>query len=968
MAREDRAAYGAAVPPPAQTAAGRGPGPRPWREVVAPHPDVRDGRHAQAGFAADLAQVRTGQATVEYQDPREFFARTFLTGGLHRLLAAALRRLGGRGGEPVVQLRTAFGGGKTHAMLALYHLWGGEAGGEELPGVADLIRGAGVPGLPRARTAVLAGTDLGPAQPWPCAALGGRPVRTLWGELAAQIGGPAAYEGFRRPDQEAVPPGAGELVRLLEAHGPVLILVDELVAFARTLQGRDGLSAGTFDANLTFLHNLTEAVRRSRAALLVLTLPASEIELGGAAGREAMARIEATVGRVEAAWRPASAQEALDIVRRRLFLPVGDEAGRDATCRAFWDLYAERVADFPSEARARTYLERLRAAYPIHPELFDRLSEDWAAIEGFQGTRGVLRLMAAAVHELWTREDASLLILPGALPLGAPRVREELTRHLAEGWSGVVEADVDGEGAEATRVDRENPRLGQVAAARRVARAVFLGSAPPVRQQRVRGMLDARVRLGAVQAGESVALFDDALAHLRDRSTHLHGDARRLWYDTQPNLLHTARDRAGRWEAWQVEEEVRRRLRTRERGDFAAVQVYEPGSDVPDAPEARLIVLPFRDAHGHQGPDAPASEAIALAEGLLARRGSGRRQYRNALLFVAAAQSAVGGLDEAVRQELAWRSIIDDAEEGLLDVDLWNVQTARAERRRAAATAEQRLQEAYCWLLVPVQAGTEPIRWEASRIGGSDPYVARATRRARSDELLITQWSPALLRRELQRWLWAGRPHVSLREVWEALASYCYLPRLRDADVLRAAVGAGVGAGDHFGYADGVTDEGRYLGLHCGDPCGAVRLDATSVLVRPGVALEQLAREAAQGPGGDGGAPGDRGDGEKAGSASGAGTTAPSGTAAPAERAPTLAPVVRRFSASVRLDPLRSERDLNRVVTELLRHITDLPGAEVEIRLDISSSVPDGFPPEVVRVLRENSRALKFTGATFEER
>lgn len=956
MAREDRAAYGAVVSPAAPSAAG----PRPWREVVAPHPDVGDGRHAQAGFAADLAQVRTGQASAEYQDPRAFFARTFLTGGLRRLLAAALRRLGGRGGEPVVQLRTAFGGGKTHALLALYHLWGGGAaggaGGEDLPGVADLIRGAGVPGLPRARTAVLAGTDLGPAQPWPCPALGGRPVRTLWGELAAQVGGPAAYEGFRRPDQEGVPPGAGELVRLLEAHGPVLILVDELVAFARTLQGRAGLSAGTFDANLTFLHNLTEAVRRARAALLVLTLPASEIELGGAAGREAMARIEATVGRVEAAWRPASAQEALDIVRRRLFLPVGDEAGRDATCRAFWDLYAERAADFPSEARTGAYLERLRAAYPIHPELFDRLSEDWAAVEGFQGTRGVLRLMAAAVHELWSRQDASLLILPGALPLGAPRVREELTRHLAEGWNAVVEAEVDGEDAEATRVDREYPRLGQVAAARRVARAVLLGSAPPVGQQRVRGMRDARVRLGAVQAGESVALFDDALAHLRDRSTHLHGDGRRLWYDTQPNLLRTARDRAGRWEAWQVEEEVRRRLRTRERGDFAAVQVYEPGGDVPDAPEARLVVLPCRHAHGHPGPGAPASQAIALAEGLLARRGSGRRQYRNALLFVAAAQSAVGGLDEAVRQELAWRSIVDEAEGGLLDIDPWNLQTARAERRRAAATAEQRLQEAYCWLLVPVQAGTEPVRWEASRIGGSDPYVARATRRARSDELLITQWSPALLRRELERWLWAGRPHVSLREVWEALASYCYLPRLRDADVLRAAVGAGVRVGDHFGYADGVTGEGRYLGLRCGVPAGAVRLDATSVLVRPEVALEQLAREAAQGPGGAG---------ETTGAPGGAGTTAPTGTSAPAE--PASPPVVRRFSASVRLDPLRSERDLNRVVTELLRHITELAGAEVEIRLDLLASVPDGFPPEVLRVLRENSRALNCTDPRFEE-
>ncbi len=912
-------------------------GLRPWREVVAPRPEVRGGRYRQAEFAADLAQVAAGRASAEYQDAAEFFSRTFLTEGLRGLLAAAVRRLGGGDGEPVIQLRTAFGGGKTHALLALYHLCGGAAGPEELPGIPELLRSAGASALPRARTAVLAGTDLSPAQPWPCPALGGRPVRTLWGELAAQLGGVEAYEAFRPADEVGVPPGASELVRLLESRGPALILVDELVAFARALHGRDGLPAGSFDANLTFVQSLTEAVRRCPAALLVLTVPAGDTEQGGPAGKAAMQRLEATLGRVEAVWRPVAGSEGFKIVRRRLFQPVGDEAARDAACRAFGRMYAERAADFPPEAREAGYLLRLRAAYPIHPELFDRLYDDWSTLERFQRTRGVLRLMAAVVGELWARKDAGTIILPGSLPLDAPVVREELTRHLEEGWNGLVDAEVDGPAAEPCRIDRENPRLGRAGGARRVARAIFLGSAPPVPERPARGVAHARVRLGVVQPGESPGLFDDALTRLRDHLAHLHGDGRRLWYDTQPNLLHAARERAGRLEPWQVDEEVRRRLRTRDRGDFAAVQVHEPGGDVPDEPAARLVVLPFREAHrGGGGPSsADPSPALALAGRILDRRAGGRRQHRNMLLFLAAEEAATAALEEAVRQYLAWRSIVADADRAALEVDAFSLRSARDEARRAEGALDHRLQDAFCWLLAPSQDGPQAVGWDAVRIGGTDPYVARATRAARGDELLITRWSPALLRRELDRWLWVDSPHVELRRVWDSLATYCYLPRLRDADVLAAAVAEGARDRAFFAYAAAATDDGGYVDLRFGDPRGAdVRIDSAAVLVRPEVALRHLAEEA--------------------------GEAREGGAASPA-------PVLRRFSGSVALDVLHAEADLRRVVAELLQHVGGLPGAEISITLDISARLPAGFPPDIVRVLKENSRALRFRSASFEE-
>ena len=116
---------------------------QPWREVVTPHADVASGRYQQAEFAADLGQVHQGEGSDEYRDPGEFFRRTFLTESLKRLLAGGAQRLAGKGGDPVVQLQTNFGGGKTHSMLALYHLFSGIPA-RELTGMDEVLAEADV--------------------------------------------------------------------------------------------------------------------------------------------------------------------------------------------------------------------------------------------------------------------------------------------------------------------------------------------------------------------------------------------------------------------------------------------------------------------------------------------------------------------------------------------------------------------------------------------------------------------------------------------------------------------------------------------------------------------------------------------------------------------------------------------------------------------------------------------------------
>ena len=937
-------------------------GLRPWREIARPHPDVAAGRYRQAEFAADLSQVARGTAEVEYQDPVEFFARTYLTEGIRGLLLQALRRVTGKGGEPVIQLKTAFGGGKTHSLLALYHLLRGRTPLDRLPQVGTLLREAGSERFPRTRVAVLVGTALNPARERRPPNLQGIVIRTLWGEIGAQLaeqaGNRKLYDHVRDADRKGVPPGSDALRQLFDACGPCLILIDELVAYARKIYGVDGLPAGTFDAVQTFIQEVTEAVRASKNTALVATIPESDIEIGGEAGQATLARIEHTFGRMEAIWKPVGSEEGFEVVRRRLFLPLDDEPARDDVCRAFSGLYRDGGGEFPAECREARYLERMKACYPIHPEVFDRLYSDWATLERFQRTRGVLRLMAAVIHDLWVRNDASLLIMPGSLGLDAVAVREELTRYLPEGWTSVLESDVDGRNSGPLHIDSENPRFGQAMAGRRVARTVFLGSAPHVVQQQVRGVADVRIRLAAVQPGEQVSVFNDALSQLSDRLTYLYRKDRRYWYDTRPNLRRTVEERAQQLSDDQAENEIERRVREatrRQRGDFKGVHACPAASgDVADEQETRLVVLQPRATH--KGGDRE-SAALEAAGDILANRGSAPRQHRNALVFLAADREGMDGLKQEVRRFLAWKSVVRDHDALNLD----------AHQRREAADGEKtsdqnvgvRFDEAWRWLLVPVQAVADgdvgDLEWETAQAAGNGESVAaRASRRVRASEHLIVRWSPALLKMELDRWFWRERDHVSVKTVWDALSAYCYLPRLRDQTVFIEAVQDGIAGGDYFGYATSVSADGRYEGLKLGTAAAAIYVDATSVLVKPEAARAQMETER----------PEPAAPGRESGAEPGARPTP--GDPTRDEQPPAPRPP-RRFFGTVEINPDRAGRDMGQVAEEVLQHLTTLPGGKVKVTVEIEAEVAEGVSDDMQRVINENCQTLRFKSYGFEE-
>ncbi len=956
---------------------------KPWREVVTPHRDVASGRYQQAEFAADLWQVHLGEGSDEYRNPAEFFLRTYLTQSLGQMLTNAVRRLSGQGGDPVVQLQTNFGGGKTHSMLALYHLFSGIAP-QGLLGIDAVLAEAEVTTLPAVRRVVLVGNKISPGNP--VLKADGTLVRTLWGELAWQLGGKEAFERIRADDEKATSPG-DVLRELMNSYGPCLILIDEWVAYARQLHDQSDLPAGSFETHFTFAQALTESAKLARQCMLVISLPASDtagsphaqaddVEVGGERGRTALDRLRNAVGRVEASWRPASAEEGFEIVRRRLFEPLVEQAqfvARDTVARAFFDLYRTQSQEFPPECRDPEYETRLKAAYPIHPEVFDRLYTDWSTLVKFQRTRGVLRLMAAVIHSLWEKGDRNPLILPANISIDDPRVQFELTRYLSDNWVPVIEKDVDGPSALPLRLDGEVPNLGKFAACRRVARTIYLGSAPTASAAN-RGIEDRRVKLGCVMPGESPALFGDALRRLAAAATYLYQDGPRYWYSTQPTVTKLAEDRAEelRRNADAVAEEVNRRLQTdlRQRGNFRRIHILPQSSaDVPDDLEARLVVLGIEHPYRKDVNNA----AEATAKTILEARGNTPRLYRNTLLFLASDQVRLQDLDEAVRRFLAWDSILRDKEE--LDLTAHQVKQAETQKTSADGAVVARLPEAYQWLLTPVQSSPHsPITWQTARLSGQDGLAARVSKKLRNDDLLVPQLAGSQLRREMDRVpLWRG-DRVPIKQLAHDFASYLYLPRLQSPAVLAEAVYDGLGLllwnHESFAYADSFDEAtGRYLGLRCGQPVTVNAETLAGLLVRPEVAQRQKeADEAAVKavatperttvsglqPGGER----DTGSGWKVGEG---GMHLP-----PPKPQPKPAAQPKRFYGSVELDSTRVGRDAGQIANELIAHLSGLVGAKVKVTLEIEAEVPSGVPDNVVRIVTENGRTLKFTSQGFE--
>ncbi len=931
---------------------------KPWREVIRPNQDVAQGSYQQAEFAADLQQVFDGRAdTTQYGNPIDFYDHTYITPGIRTLLVNALKRLAGNGGDPVIQTKTGFGGGKTHSLIALYHLVrnaGALLNAQAVSGsrVGDEIRAmieeAGYDQNPDSlgKVAVLDGAYLAVTDPTVTQEKGD-PLNTLWGVMAYQLNGQRGYDIIGEAARQGTAPGGRQLDALVEYVGPCVILIDELVAYVR--------NAGTAqDSIYTFIQALTQSVRRSKDAVLVITLPQSRVEAGAEGGADALDRLDSLMGRIEAVWEPLAVNEAFEVVRRRLFGEITDLTARDQTCEAFARMYSHDRAEYPQGVTERNYLERIKACYPIHPEIFDRLYSDWSSIPDFQRTRGVLRMMATCVSRLYLNNDLSPLIMPANLPLSDERLAHEFDRLLSGVW-GPVLSEVDNDNSRTDNIDRASQRFSEVGgAARRIARAVFLGSAP---SGAIVGIDGRQVHLGVVQPGHGYARYNEALARMTGDLYYLYQADGRYYFHAEENLNKVASDRANALSQRAIDDHIGRKLEEarNRRGD---VVLYSNNtSDVPDTDNVRLVSLP----PSLSLPSRSADEDTATPEALkiLEQRGDSPRFRRNTLLFLTAKRDEIRNLRDEVGKYLAWDSIING------DAKIPNLTGNRLGQARAEVSSADRnvanaLIRAYRWTSQPFQSDPQQAKYDFSQAQTDAPasgeIFGSAFDKFVQDEALVDSISPASLVSMLQQYIWNredAAEHISVDDLWNLLTTNIYLHRLRNREVLATCIRQGVHQGA-FGHADS-HDGDKYQGLRYGEPMTGSELimeeRVTGFLVRPGTAVRQKQADKAGTPETKDESEGYIVDREKEGGQDRLLPDDERQKPEPGGRLTRRVVARRTTGANISLD------DINVLREEIIRNLSS-DGGEITVEITVSASKPDGFSESIIRSVRENSVQL----------
>ena len=628
---------------------------KPWYHAVKLREDLQENRPLDAAeFAVHLDHVRKGNAHAVYREPRAFFERTYLTGSLLDLAAQTVRRLSGvtQQTSAIFNMSTQFGGGKTHAMTTLYHLARGGPEAADWHGVDAILRQAGVSAIPRAAVAVIVGTELdlltergGPGEP---------KRKTLWGEIAWQLGGAKSFEAVARHDAEGVPPG-GEVVEAMLPEGPLLILMDEMLSHMSR-----GRKQGRHDDFYNFLHVLAGTIAARKDAVLCVSIPSSETVEMTQADHGDFERIKHLLNRQGKAIQMSEKTEFAEIIRRRLF----EWGGVPEEARKVASTYAEWARDQGSlSGLSGSYNElydRFLAMYPFHPAALSVFERKWQTLPRFQRTRGVLRMLALWVAHAYQEQhrrgsDEPLLSL-GSAPLADNAFRAAVFEQLGEDKL-VIPATTDIAGksdSHAVRLDEQaKEHVRKVRLHQKVATAIFFESNGGQSQHRATATTSEI--MAAVGTPElNLMDVDAALEALLRVCFYLTAEGSRYQFSLSPNLNQVLVSRRGNIRAPAINDRVRGVVADLFRPGAREVSrrlFPERSGDVPDEPRLTLVVL---------GPEAQKSEPTTLPfmDGIVKECGTSGRTCKSALIF--AVPEGIAKARDVAQTLLTWEEIQAD--------------------------------------------------------------------------------------------------------------------------------------------------------------------------------------------------------------------------------------------------------------------------------------------------------------------
>lgn len=765
-----------------------------WREVAVPHTDIRQGKFDASVFAADLGEVLAGRGAVDYRDATTFFSKTYLTGGLSELLIDMMQRLSGkRKGEPVIQLQTPFGGGKTHTLLTLYHLLKHPKEAAKLSQIQALLSKAGIREVPASSVACLVGTALGTT--------GGR---TFWGEMAYQLDGGKEgnlYKLIAENDQRKIAPGTDLLGRMLNEAGPSMILLDEILVYLIKAAGVP-VGESTLKANtLTFLQELSIAVSNCPHACMVVTLTSQIAEFFDEGAEVVHQSLEKVMGRVEKVKQTVEGQEIFEVIRRRLFEDVGGEAEHRAVAEAYWQMYQKLGEDVPSHCREPGYRDAMIAAYPFHPELISVLYERWGSITTFQRTRGVLKLLADCISDLYQSKNNDPLIQSGSINVGASAVRGELVKHTGHGnvFLSVIDSDISGKSAKAPEIDRQlGSEYAKECVAEKIARACFLYSFSGSQQK---GATLPQLKLAVLNPEMAPPFVSDALDRMTKRLWYLYQESGLYRFESRPNLnrILVEREEMVRSEPDKVQDFAKSILNDLI-GD-AAFRVYrypEEDRDVGDEARLCLVVL---DLHQCASEDGLPNDTERLVTGILKNKGKEFRKHSNMLVFLAPDEQRSSEVSDAARRLLALRNIDEDkstkrqlTEEQLKDLS--------SRLKEADARLPSALATAYRHVIVPAEKKTLRC-FDMGILGspGRTTLSSRVLEYLTAEGQIVDSLDPKIMIEHFGLWP-DDQEMLKVTTLAEYFTQLTHLPRLSGPHVLPDCLAKGVGRG-LFGYALG---------------------------------------------------------------------------------------------------------------------------------------------------------------------
>ena len=733
-----------------------------WWQVATPHKDIREGKLSEAIFAADLGDVFIEKAPLEYQNASIFFQKTYLTQGLKNLIENVLSRLKGGKGDPVIQLQTPFGGGKTHALLTLYHAI------KHRKEIAHLPIASELPEIKTAKVSVFVGTHAD--------AVSGK---TPWGEIASQLG---QYDVIKDHDKKRIAPGKAKLRQVLEAAGPTLILMDELLEYIVKANRAEKVEKITQGQTLAFLQELSELVASSKDCCLVITLPASILERYDEEAERSLQQLQKISGRVEAVYIPVEGIELYEVIRTRLFENLGDEKTRKQVAQGYFDLYQGLGTDVPSEARDIEYRDRIQQAYPFHPELIDVLYERWGSYPTFQRTRGVLRLLAEVVSDLYGKKTVSPLIHSSLVNLENQSTRREFVKHIGNEYDSVIAADISGKNAKSPKIDKEmGSEYEKYGIAKGIATSVFINSFSAGASKET---TLPRIRVSLLREGIPVTIVGDAVAKLEEELWYFHSERKQYAFRNQPNLNRVILHR----EEPIAEERIEQELKTHVQNNSGkTLEVYlwpENPSDVPDNKNLKLVILsPSLLCDSDKGKK--------LVGEFFEKAGVGFRVYKNTLFILLLDGNNYVSMSKSLRRLLALTEIQKD--KSLLET---LTKQSQEEIKKKSKEAEKeipfRILTGYRYLAFMEKSG---INWKdmgIPTIGSEQSISERVKQYLRDQEKLLTRITPKYL---LDRTFGKEENEKPIREIYELHLKTPGMPLLEGDKVLFEAVTDGVKTG-----------------------------------------------------------------------------------------------------------------------------------------------------------------------------